>query len=92
MVLLSELMCIRQRPSRRWVVEIEDNIQKISLWLGTFDIVEDEVACLLRGKETARMLLLRFKDAHARNKTINSNSSPNFLYDSEPNCLRNHFI
>lgn len=52
----NKFLGVRQRPSGRWVAEIKDSLQKLRLWLGTFDTAEeaasayDTAARLLRGR------------------------------------------
>lgn len=63
---------VRQRPSGRWVAEIKDTIQKIRLWLGTYDTAEeaarayDEAACLLRGANTRTNFWPCASSSHSR--------------------------
>ena len=63
---------VRQRPSGRWVAEIKDTIQKIRVWLGTYDTAEeaarayDEAACLLRGANTRTNFWPCFPSPHSK--------------------------
>lgn len=88
-------MGVRQSPSGRWVAEIKCTIQKIRLWLGTFDTPEeaarayDEAACLLRGANTRTNFWPRATYGFGKYGDSNSRPSP-VLSVKVLNHLHNH--
>ncbi|KAA3460008.1 ethylene-responsive transcription factor RAP2-4-like [Gossypium australe] len=83
---------IRQRPSGRWVAEIKDSLQKVRLWLGTFDTPKeaarayDDAARALRGANARTNFKLpgpQLASSSSTNRLIFDNLQP---FSSEKDC------
>ncbi|KAH1075274.1 hypothetical protein J1N35_027602 [Gossypium stocksii] len=88
----SRFVGVRQRPSGRWVAEIKDSLQKVRLWLGTFDTAEeaarayDVAARALRGANACTNFELpgpQLASSSSTNRLIFDNLQP---FPSEKAC------